>query len=258
MPFIAQQIRHSIFYLFDSEQAAMENSRDGGSGFFVFTRTSSGHPVFYAVTNTHVIKDGFSVIRVNTGDGKFGTITPTEWLSHPDGADVSVAIVENYDRNLGFSGLPAEWLLPERLLNFEVVHLGADVYMVGRFVLRAGTNTNEPVARSGILSAFPDRANTIKLNGVEKPQEAFLMEMRSLSGFSGSPTFYNLSVREFIGHLKIAMDVVYNVQVPGNTRYAERPELGVYILGIDAGAFSMYEDVIQQDGTVQYQTTYKA
>jgi len=247
MPFIADQLRDSVFYLYDSEIAARDNEPYGGTGFFLSYTTEADNRYIYAVTNRHVIEgiDGpDTVIRVNTVNGDIGTISvpKSAWLEHPFGADVSVVALSNLSQDLYFT-LPeaADLLTRERLS--EIIRVGEDVYMLGRFIKHPGGKKIKPTARSGIISLLPDADALINYKGAPQPQEAFLIEMRSLSGFSGSPVFYNLSAAEFINHLRIAMQTVYNVDVPIDTRYIDNPRLFMTILGIDAGSFYTQEQI---------------
>src|SRR6266849_6080342 len=64
--FFTDELRDSVFYLYESEDAAMASEEYGATGFFVSVSSSSRSPHIYAVTNAHVIADGFPVIRVNT------------------------------------------------------------------------------------------------------------------------------------------------------------------------------------------------
>lgn len=262
MPFIADQLRDCVFFLYDSEIGARGNEPCGGTGFFVSYPTPNFNHA-YAVTNRHVIEnlDGNqTAIRVNTVSGDVGTICLPKkaWLKHPKDADVMVAALDNLDPNLHFTLLETRDLLTREKLA-EVIRVGEDVYMLGRFIKHSGKRTMQPTARSGMISLNPDSGSPINYSGAPCPQEAFLLEMRSLSGFSGSPVFHNLHAGEFINHLKIAMEVVYGVEVPPDTRYVDRPELFMTVLGIDAGSFYTQEDIeILSNGNPVNAVDYKS
>jgi hypothetical protein len=71
-------------------------------------------------------------------------------------------------------------------LNFGV---GDDVVMTGRFIGHDGRERNQPLARFGNVAMMPgelvEDARGLRV-------EAFLVEMRSLPGFSGSPVFVHI------------------------------------------------------------------
>jgi hypothetical protein len=74
MPYIPQEVIHSVFYLYTDRKDAKAGKDPGGTGFVVrfdgtlFDEVPGQH--FYAVTNWHVVcYEGFSTIRLNTKDG---------------------------------------------------------------------------------------------------------------------------------------------------------------------------------------------
>ncbi len=64
--------------------------------------------------------------------------------------------------------------------------VGDEVVMIGRFVAHDGRVRNAALARFGNIAMMPGEPVT---DGRGMKVEAFLVEMRSLSGFSGSPAF---------------------------------------------------------------------
>lgn len=259
MPSIPVSLKRSVFYLYRDKESAHKNEAAGGTGFFLFMESTTGKKSFYAITNRHVIEKGLApVIRVNTFDGGFDTIPLTiyDWFNHPDGADVAVASIEFDNGLLEFSAVPYSILITKKLIDSSLIMLGEDVFMLGRFTHYAGKLTNIPTARSGIISAFPDSSEPMPVRDM-KPQEAFLIEMRSLSGFSGSPTFHILPIFDFAEALKITMSGIYNIEVPVHQRnYATENYL--WLLGIDSGNFPMYENVIEKIDGKEEKTNFKA
>ncbi len=261
MPIIAETLKAAVFYLYPTEDAARNSERSGGTGFFVFvTSPTTGKKYYYAVTNRHVIEKGLSpVIRVNTFDGKFDTINLTiyDWQYHPNGADVAVAFIEDDGDNQHiYVAMPTTWFVTQEVIQTAGIYLGNDVYMLGRFIHHAGRTFNMPSARSGIISAMPHPSELIPIKD-GCPQEAYLVEMRSLSGYSGSPTFHNLKAAEFIIPFKFFMETIYNIEVPEDTRLRDEGDY-VWVLGIDAGNFPIYEDVIEIANGNENKTPYKA
>jgi hypothetical protein len=63
---------------------------------------------------------------------------------------------------------------------------GDDVFFVGRYVNHQGRQQNSPTVRLGIISMLP-REKILHPRGTLV--DSFLVEVRSLSGYSGSPVF---------------------------------------------------------------------
>ena len=88
MPRIPDDLIDIIIYLYPSVQAAQDGEQFGGSGFLVGVRsqtypddTTKAHN--YAVTNSHVIREGSSpIVRLNTQDGRTEILElrESDWL----------------------------------------------------------------------------------------------------------------------------------------------------------------------------------
>ncbi len=229
MPLIDAILPRCIFYLYQNETAARNREQVGGTGFFVGVESKKGNKFFYAVTNRHVIDDGDGhsapVISFNSeveGVPEIIPYTKKNWFHHLSGADVSIALIDTQTTNYNFSAIPVRWFATKEIFDpaDPVFLLGEDVYMVGRFIMREGKTANMPTARSGIISALPDEKEKIPLFG-QQPQEAFLIEMRSLAGYSGSPVMCNLRSAEFMNNLMVSMSVIYQKEVPDGSRFNE-------------------------------------
>lgn len=153
-----------------------------------------------------MIKDGNApVIRVNQPQGEpaYLPLTVFDWHYHQNGADIAVASLDVTD--IAAYAIDTRSFVTESFCRLAGINLGSEVYMLGRFVHHAGTGKNMPTARSGIISAMPDPNELIPMAEGIKPQEAYLVEMRSLSGFSGSPTFYNLFGADIVDTVEVLM-----------------------------------------------------
>jgi len=78
-------------------------------------------------------------------------------------------------------------ILTQALLDHWEFGPGDEVFFIGRYVDAEGKAHNAPTVRSGILSTCP--AEPILQDKMHHRQESFLVEARSLSGYSGSPVF---------------------------------------------------------------------
>ncbi len=80
------------------------------------------------------------------------------------------------------------------------VGVGDECYMVGRFVAHGGRVTNNPIARFGSISLMPNPAEPVR-DGRGREVEAYLIEMRSHAGFSGSPVVVLTPQHSFRGEI---------------------------------------------------------
>ena len=240
MPVIADVLKRSVFYLYANKEAALRGDSAGGSGFFVWAKTPNGRDCIYAVTNNHVVnRDGFKVMRLVDNQGGAVTLDMSndKWEPHST-ADIAIAAMSIDHGSHSYQGIPVSWIITPELLRRANVKLGSidvgdEVYMVGRFSHHAGRVVNLPSARSGMISLLPDSNAKIPLKGCDD-QEAFLIELRSYFGFSGSPVMWRNEVSEFNSCLKIVLKEVYGIE-PIKTAPAN--DFPIALLGVDAGAF---------------------
>jgi hypothetical protein len=189
-------------FVYPSQETAERGERVGGSGFVVNYSSGIGNwRIRYVVTNAHVVERGGHWVRLNRG-GFTGThivyIPPDEWTWAPSGDDFAIALLR-----LPSEVVPYELSLDTLALTREEaaalkVGVGDECYMVGRFIAHGGRVTNNPIARFGILSLMPNPAEPVR-DGREQEVEAYLIEMRSHAGFSGSPVFLVIPQNSFRG-----------------------------------------------------------
>jgi hypothetical protein len=167
----------------------------------------------YVITNSHVIREGkAAAIRFNTRDGGMGLIEDTGegWIHHPDGDDIAVLPINIEYEQFKAKGIPVEWFVTKEKLRQYLIGPGDEAYMVGRFINHEGKQRNLPAVRFGNLSMLPyEPVRT----GRGLLQESFLVECRSLPGYSGSPVFLH----------------------PVPFSMIPRPPVPVMFLGIDMG-----------------------
>jgi hypothetical protein len=187
-----------------------------------------GH--FYVVTAAHVIGGGATWVRINKSDEGVETfqIPADAWVRHPDGDDVAVAPLRIDGRDLRFWAFPAHRALTEAQIDSGEIGVGDESFFVGRFVSADGGVRNQPSARFGNVSMLP--VPVASETGLA--QESFLVEARSLSGYSGSPVF--VYARETVSDLN-------EVSISERT-------VPLYLLGVDWCHLHDWQLVHEKDG----------
>ncbi len=241
MPRIPENWLDSVVYLYPSETAARESRPVGGTGFFIGVPLESDDPTFphtmhtYIVTNEHVARRGNPVVRVNSENGKFQTLdlNHNDWIPHPSGEDIAITPLKLYE-GFDYTPIPAGSLVTRKEVEDGSVGIGDEAFLIGRYVHLDGTDRNRATVRFGNISALPGEP-IVQRQRKNHRQDSFLVEMRSLSGFSGSPVF---------GY---RMGAVMPGVLPHNEGHmvvggmAEGP---IHLLGIDWGHHPFAEPVL--------------
>lgn len=188
MPRIHDQYTHCAVYIYGSLVDAANGEHYGGSGFLchVPLKENPQWGSVYVVTNWHVIEAAKTpVIRFNRKDGRVESI-PTkleDWFRHPDGDDVAVLPLDIDYETLHVLSIGIEQFVTPQLIVDEDIGIGDDTVMIGRFVNHEGKQRNSPAVRFGNIAMMAHEKIQME-SGLE--QEAFLVEVRSLPGYSGS------------------------------------------------------------------------
>jgi hypothetical protein len=180
----------SVFYLYPSLPAAESGENFGGCGtlFLVpFERAQQNH--LYAVANRHVIDNGSLTFRLSTKDRGLLPVESDDrkWFRHPDGDDLAILLI---DFPIAFNctaiGFAPDKFVTKELIQKYDIGIGEEAFAVGRFVNHDGKQMHNPVVRFGNLAQMP--YEPIKQdNGYL--QESYLVEGRSVGGYSGAPVF---------------------------------------------------------------------
>jgi hypothetical protein len=237
MPTMPDHLLNCAVYIYPSVEDAKEGTAIGGSGFLVGVRTNYEGRLnehLYVVTNAHVIRKAGDtpVLRLNTKDGTVEILKTTalSWIRHPTGDDLSIRSITLSIEVHDFSYV--EW--PYEFLsdaNMYLVGPGADTVTIGRFITHDGKQRNLPSLRFGNIAMMP-------LEPIEHPdgylQESFLVESRSLGGYSGSPVF------------------AYLPADPKRRNYPPKPHAAISkrqikCIGVDWGHLSHMEPVLAAD-----------
>ena len=189
MPRIPVGVIQGVFFLFRNDDPTPR-----GSGFILrrpATRIFAKQHL-YGVSNIHVANgDGASVIRLNTtnGSSRLLPLRPDDWKFIKNSDDVSA--IDLTDLVLPTDEIGDIWepdFLSQERLQVARVGPGEDAFMVGLYVNQPAGDRNNPNARFGNISRLATNdAPVLQGHGLEEPSH--IVDMRSRTGFSGSPVF---------------------------------------------------------------------
>jgi hypothetical protein len=235
LPRIPDYALDSVVYLYPSEAAAEDGDQIGGSGFLIvipipYTQPALAH-VHCVVTNAHVIDAGSMVVRLNTTDGAMTTIAldGAEWFRHPEGDDIAICPIGMDAKFHKFKSMHPNMFLTKEIMEIFDIGPGDDVFVVGRFINREGKQKNIPSVRFGNIAQMPDEP--LLLNG-GKEQECFLVEGRSIPGFSGAPVFIQI-VPEAPEFPEFPQSLKQYEPKPSTNRPKMGFKAGPFLMGID-------------------------
>lgn len=200
MPRIPDKLLRSVVFVYPDAENARAGRSAGGSGFFVrFNAHGENAATCYLVTNTHVALGAPRTLRYldATGSVQFCDIPGNAWRTHPEGDDISVAQIPS---DTGVDIVAIDWseMAASRTRMKELnVGVGDEVFMLGRFLTSDAVEVSQPLARFGNIAMMPGQQVT---DGRGLQVEAFLMEMRSLPGYSGSPVFVYIGPGTYRGN----------------------------------------------------------
>lgn len=195
LPRVPERFENAVVFMFGQHP-----ERDdaligpGGTGVIIETPSStlSGEYHTYVVSNKHVI-DQTPWVRVNTCDGgtRILECISEDWIS--DGQE-DLAILDITDE-ISYETDYCSWInhgnfLTARHVLAHHIGIGDQVFMLGLFSDHDGSSRNSPVARFGNIAAMPNPLIPV-ITGPDDcyKRPAFLNDMRSRQGFSGSPVW---------------------------------------------------------------------
>jgi hypothetical protein len=244
---VSEGILDCAIYLFESEGDAAKGGW-GGSGFLVsvpfqiddleeaLNDDGKGAQHVYAVTNAHVIDQGFRVIRLNSKEGATRSypVRECDWFRHPDGDDLAITLLDVKNDAFRYRPVGLKAFITKERRDRMGIGIGDEALMIGRFLGRDETGSNAPLARFGNLAGsqieFVDQ-------GKERScfrQESFLVECHSICGFSGSPVF--VGVPQFrIDRNKLLDFLERKPNSPATLAITASDAISYFLLGIDWG-----------------------
>lgn len=200
MPRIPDELLSAVAFIFPSEADALAGTQVGGSGFVFYMESGVGTwKIRYVITNQHVLAYGGYWVRVNRPGGTSVVHVPEhEWTRAPDGDDFAVAPLR-LPRGYTAPMVGLEPMAVTRQMAEELnVGAGDTAFMVGRFMGHGKRLTNNPVVRFGNIALMPNVLEPLRdERGIDV--EAYLVEMRSHAGFSGSAVYLLIPAFTFRG-----------------------------------------------------------
>lgn len=194
MPRIQDAYLRSVVYLYSSADDARSGKDTGGTAFTVSVKAPHSElRWWYWVTASHCVGNQPTLhARMNLQGG--GTalyeIGKEEWHAHPNGDDVAACRVPDGDFSGAVAIGAAVFVNQEKISKFNIGP-GDETFLVGRFFGHSGKNRNLPCARFGNIASMADGAELVQFKD-GRLAECFLVDVRSLNGFSGSPVFVHI------------------------------------------------------------------
>jgi hypothetical protein len=187
-----------------------------GTGFVILMR-AHGFALPYAVTAKHVIDQAAGsetpprdiLIRINTRSGgiKYITTKLPRWHFHPDhvetGRKKNYIDVAAYSlcnmrewsstdmEDADFSHMDENEICTANIIEEYTIGIGDEVVIPGLFLSHLGTLRNIPIVRHGNIAAM--REEPVPTS--KGMMDAYLVEMRSIGGISGSPVLLQMEGR---------------------------------------------------------------
>lgn len=195
---VPDEILKPVVFLYLQQRGdADEYRRPIGTGFFVNIRSKTGLCIYpYLVTAKHCVvgakEHGDLYIRINMTDGvaKFVKIE-ADWIFPDDpSADLAVLSFEfpaHLQHQLDFRSIGEGMLCTAEKMKEHEIGIGDEIVISGLFTRLAAKPRNIPIVRFGNIAALPEDRLADSKTGLS--YHAFLAEVRSIGGISGSPVF---------------------------------------------------------------------
>ena len=195
------EILSCVAYIYATNQQG-DSDNPIGTAFFVSVPSESLQEKrhTYLVTAKHLLlkSTGLSLQYNSKGGKRKPARLPNaqQWYKHPDkGIDIAALLLDDdYEwlADVEYEGVPiANFAHHMDVGKYDPIGIGDDLLVTGLFVSQPGDERNIPIVRAGIISAVPgDLLGDVDKNGeVGPPYTAYLAELHSTGGLSGSPVF---------------------------------------------------------------------
>jgi hypothetical protein len=145
----------------------------------------------YLATAKHCVEQArlygplFARLNLKVGSVQYHKIE-TEWFYNDDEGSDAAILPFHVPEAVEFVAVPIAMCATDEIIQEKRIGIGDDIVVTGLFTGYAGKTQNSPILRGGMISAMPKEALVGK--GGEE-YRAYLLEMRSTGGLSGSPVF---------------------------------------------------------------------
>lgn len=177
------------------------------------TINASRYPLRFLVTAAHVAEklDGFDFyVRANYRDGSLAEIkldcSTVKWWYHPterDAVDAALMILPlDTVESLDIVPIPVVMFARSDSIQQHNLGIGDEIFIAGLFKNAKGTAKNIPILRVGNVAMMPQEKILFRVreDEPEKPIHAYLGEVRSVGGLSGSPVFIRETIQTRWGY----------------------------------------------------------
>lgn len=194
---VPDEVRKCVLFLSYKTATQMEYA---GTAFLVGVPLNNDYVTVYIVTAKHVIDcikeksiDQKVYLRVNIKEGGLNYVESEieQWVFHPSDESVDVAIL-NWtppEEIIDYRVIDVNNAATQEIIDKEKIGVGEEVFLTGLFASHSGTQKNVPIMRAGNIAAMPEEKISVKKFG---NIDAYLIEVRSIGGLSGSPVFVYL------------------------------------------------------------------
>jgi hypothetical protein len=193
MPRIADEYLECAVYLYETQDGAVSGEGHGASGFLVSVRSEAHADLCYAyiVTCRHVV-DKATFARLNTTHGKTEIVEiPSDCWELSESNDVAIAEIDlTKAKQTIFRFVPEASFITEEIINDLGIGMGDEVFLVGRLIDHSGKQRNTPSGRFGHIAMMP--FEKVRNDFLDEDVAAFMCEVKSIGGFSGSPVFVHV------------------------------------------------------------------
>jgi len=195
---ISEKVKKCVFYLgIEISDGTTQSLIYSGTGFLVsHPSRRPGLNYIYFVTAKHVQvkleKTGHFIFRANSPQGKSIEVKinsgEIKWWFHPTdtAADIAMFTFSIDASVVDISTIPTSAFATPELMETRGIGAGDEVFVIGLFAYHKGNSKNIPIVRSGNIAMIPDeRISTSDFGDMD----AYLIEVWSIGGLSGSPVF---------------------------------------------------------------------
>jgi hypothetical protein len=211
--------------------------KPGGTAFLVYVPVGK-FIFYYLVTAKHCVTKAFEkygalYARINTASGSSELVKLNGTWACSDDEGVDIAVLPWIpDAKYALGSVDIRTSAFEGNLKANGIGIGNEVIVVGLFRLHYGSERNIPIVRHGILAAMP--GEPLKEKHTNKPFKAYLAEIQSIGGLSGSPVFVFVPAMQLLAHHK-------NIEQRDAMR-KRWPAGFLYLLGVIRGHFDAPQD----------------